>query len=353
MPRDYSLTYRERWLETNLDEFAENLCPNRECLTLAARQLSSTILAAHGLNAGLWGLSRRDDYLRLNFGNMEALVWAPDALSVMVDVPTLRRTGTYGRLAQYLEGLLGAYATARQSDYILLPTENPRELARLLSLAADGHARHLKVASTSRINGRTRASHHPGMIDAVGRLAGVALPQPTYVTIARPHSTPRTDPGRSPVPANEWSEEGDPFSDIEDAASELAGLSETERTAIVRARIGQGPFRKELERYWRTCAVTGTATRAALRASHIKPWRKSDNSERLDPFNGLLLIANLDALFDKGLITFSASGELLCSRAVPIAERPRLGLSRGMRLRKVDRLHKSYLAYHRKDVFRD
>lgn len=50
-------------------------------------------------------------------------------------------------------------------------------------------------------------------------------------------------------------------------------LSSSEREAIVKARIGQGPFRKNLIKYWSTCAVTGCMDDALLRASHIKPWR--------------------------------------------------------------------------------
>lgn len=38
-------------------------------------------------------------------------------------------------------------------------------------------------------------------------------------------------------------------------------------------------------------------------ASHIKPWRKCSNKERLDPQNGLLLTARINALFDCGLIS--------------------------------------------------
>lgn len=53
-----------------------------------------------------------------------------------------------------------------------------------------------------------------------------------------------------------------------------------------------------------------------LRASHIRPWRDSSNGERLDPSNGLLLAAHLDALFDSHLITFDDSGNLLVARKI-------------------------------------
>ena len=47
-----------------------------------------------------------------------------------------------------------------------------------------------------------------------------------------------------------------------------------------------------------------------LLASHIKPWRDSNHQERLDKFNGLLLLANLDKAFDLGFISFDDSGKV-------------------------------------------
>jgi predicted restriction endonuclease len=63
----------------------------------------------------------------------------------------------------------------------------------------------------------------------------------------------------------------------------------------------------------RTVGITDIQIPALLRASHIKPWRMSDNSERLDPENGLLLVANLDAAFDAGLLSFTDTGRMLFS----------------------------------------
>ncbi|MGO7165362.1 HNH endonuclease, partial [Rhizobium johnstonii] len=56
------------------------------------------------------------------------------------------------------------------------------------------------------------------------------------------------------------------------------------------------------------CAVTSCNLPAVLRASHIVPWREASNAERLDPENGLPLVATLDALFDVGLISFDDQG---------------------------------------------
>jgi hypothetical protein len=111
----------------------------------------------------------------------------------------------------------------------------------------------------------------------------------------------------------------------------------TERDTLAKARIGQGRFKADVISKWglgEVCAVTGVAVPEMLVASHIKPWRDSTNLERLDPMNGLLLVAHLDKLFDRTLLSFGeARGEFFsvlhprvrsgCSKA---------GILEGMRL---------------------
>jgi hypothetical protein len=126
------------------------------------------------------------------------------------------------------------------------------------------------------------------------------------------------------------------------------GLTATERDALVSARVGQGPFRTAVLAQWeRRCAVTGCATLEAIRASHIKPWRLATNEERLDPANGLPLVATLDALFDAGLIAFASGGATLVSERLRPEERKKLQLD-GCRLRRrPDTRAAAYLAEHR------
>lgn len=91
----------------------------------------------------------------------------------------------------------------------------------------------------------------------------------------------------------------------------------TERERLQAARIGQGDFRSALIAAWGgTCPVAEVDHVELLRASHIKPWAASTDHERLDPFNGLLLCAHVDALFDRGLISFEDDGAMLISKAV-------------------------------------
>jgi hypothetical protein len=123
----------------------------------------------------------------------------------------------------------------------------------------------------------------------------------------------------------------------------------TEKLELVKARIGQGNFREQLIRRWEGCAVTGYQDVSLLIASHIKPWSVSNNHERVDPANGLLLLPNLDRAFDKGLLTFAASGELQVS---PLLSRPQqLGIAPGMSAR-LGPEHQKYMEFHRAVVYR-
>lgn len=96
----------------------------------------------------------------------------------------------------------------------------------------------------------------------------------------------------------------------------------TERKVLAQARIGQGRFRADVTRLWgkgEVCTLTGIALPEMLVASHIKPWRDSDDVERLDPANGLLLAAHADRLFDRHLMSFEGvRGGLRCVIA-PVA----------------------------------
>ena len=87
--------------------------------------------------------------------------------------------------------------------------------------------------------------------------------------------------------------------------------SSTERDALTKARLGQGLFRRRVSELEPACRVTGLARQEFLVASHIKPWRSCDNSERLSGANGLLLSPHVDKLFDRHWISFDTGGELI------------------------------------------
>lgn len=126
----------------------------------------------------------------------------------------------------------------------------------------------------------------------------------------------------------------------------------TARLTMINARIGQGSFRNELMMKWNNaCAATGLTCPELLRASHVKPWAAASEIERLDPDNGLLLSAHLDALFDKGIISFDAYGKMLISPRLGPAEQKHFNLPNDL-LKAPNLALRKYLAYHRQELFK-
>ena len=131
----------------------------------------------------------------------------------------------------------------------------------------------------------------------------------------------------------------------------IAGVSTTTAKTEIETRLGQGKYRKDLIALWRKCAVTKFDRVDLLIASHIKPWSQSTDSERIYPFNGLLLSPTLDKLFDRGYISFTADGSLIISPLLGELDIRQLGLTRAMKLYKVETGCFPYLEFHREVVF--
>jgi len=130
-------------------------------------------------------------------------------------------------------------------------------------------------------------------------------------------------------------------------------ITEVKRT--VNQRIGQLQFRNEVIKLEGACPITGVASPAFLRASHIKPWRVCETAEeRLDPYNGLALAPHIDQLFDQGYITFDTSGSLILSDECP----PMIPIQWGFEekisqsLIEVNSKRGKYINYHNRHVFK-
>ncbi len=126
-------------------------------------------------------------------------------------------------------------------------------------------------------------------------------------------------------------------------------IKNTEVERLVRQRVGQDTYRKAMLEYWGgACAVTGVAIPEILRASHALPWAEcKTDGQRLDVYNGFLLTANLDALFDRLLISFDKAGYCLVSELISEEDRAYLGLNSQLKLRWLAERHESYLELHR------
>ena len=120
----------------------------------------------------------------------------------------------------------------------------------------------------------------------------------------------------------------------------------TERRGLVNCRVGQGSYRRKLlSKFYKKCAVTGCDIESILIASHIVPWYESNNRERLDVNNGILLSPTYDALFDKHLISFADNGKILISDRIR-NELNTLSVDESARIQVNDEM-KFYLERHR------
>lgn len=129
--------------------------------------------------------------------------------------------------------------------------------------------------------------------------------------------------------------------------SSIKSLTTTEKEAVCKLRIGQGLFKDLLlEKYSCKCALCEISTIRMLIGSHIKAWADSNDAEKLDENNGLLLCAHHDALFDKHLISFEDNGTLLVSPTLSSEEQTKLRLS-DIPVISVSSEMKPYLTHHR------
>ena len=123
--------------------------------------------------------------------------------------------------------------------------------------------------------------------------------------------------------------------------------NETERTGLVVSRVGQGYYRQQIIEKWNgTCPITKSNLKSILISSHIVPWSKSNDDERLDVENGILLSPNIDSLFDKHLISFEDNGSIIISSKIDEVNRKSLGINSQIKI-PVSEGMKKYLKRHR------
>jgi len=142
--------------------------------------------------------------------------------------------------------------------------------------------------------------------------------------------------------ANDW---------VETSIVRRTDLNPEEKQQLIRARRGLGVFRRSLEKIENACRLTGLLDRRHLRACHIKPWSVSDDQEKLDGCNGLLLSPHIAHLFARGYISFSDEGDLLASRHLNPAILTSWNLRMPMKVGLFQLRQRLFLDYHRREVF--
>jgi len=102
-------------------------------------------------------------------------------------------------------------------------------------------------------------------------------------------------------------------------------IAVTTRRALVQARVGQGLCKERFSHLEQQCRLNFVNNTRRLAGSHIKPWRKATNEERLRGANGLLLTPTSDHLCDWGFMSFADNGEVLISPVADVVSLHRMG----------------------------
>ena len=131
-------------------------------------------------------------------------------------------------------------------------------------------------------------------------------------------------------------------------------LSEKKKHNLLDARQGQGEYRRKLLEECQSCPFTLVNDERLLIASHIKPWVKSNDKEKVDPKNGFALTPTYDKLFDQGFITFESDKKLKVSPWISPMNQNRLNIFDGknMPTLQLDDKREKYLQYHRIEIFK-
>ncbi|WP_303317195.1 HNH endonuclease [Flavivirga abyssicola] len=127
--------------------------------------------------------------------------------------------------------------------------------------------------------------------------------------------------GKREVYNYNWSQFTNPFNyalteeNEQDLINTLLEKPEKSNTVFQKVKVrgtAQIIFRKALLKAYKSkCAICGISYKIILQAAHIIPWSKSNNNQKMDICNGLLLCANHHGLFDKGYIKISDNYKIM------------------------------------------
>lgn len=324
-----------------VEKTIKSLLPDKEhrmiCLSLFLQALNE----ANSYGNNKWGVHYRRDGVRLLVGNLIIFTIHKKGVWLALDKQLLNEKKDTRELLNKSE--LWQWDNGKWSEYKAVPSINgyytpSSEDLEIWPIIRDFHFEYIKKVANKYewLNFKSQSKHAPELLIYLKKELGQSIPVPKYDN----------------TPGDKILEGDDIFQEIEKFNITHKELPETERKAIVQSRIGQGIFRSDLMKYWEEkCAITGCKLIKILKASHIKPWSRSNNTERLDVYNGLLLVPNLDDVFDKGYISFDDEGKIIISNLMSEDDRIKLDIHSEMRIRKIERKHIKYLEYHRQEIF--
>ncbi|MEG3057297.1 MAG: HNH endonuclease signature motif containing protein [Methanoculleus sp.] len=317
-------------IERTISSFLPDEEYRKVCLSLFV----DSLLEANSYGSKKWGAYCYSGGVRLLVGSLIVFTIHRKGLWLALDKQLLDEKKDERRQLEASESW--SWGRGEWSEYKKIPSRNgyympSKDSQDIWSTIRVFHFEYIRKAAEKYgwLMISSQGNHSPELIAYICSELEQSIPSPNYGVAPEPNAV----------------------EDIREFERANKSLSSTERESLILSRIGQGEFRSGLISYWKRCAVTGCDSIALLRASHIKPWRDSDNAERLDAYNGLLLAPNLDSAFDKGYISFDDSGEMLISGELGSDSRSELPRPQGRGFLfhpppHRERVHRPFGAFH-------
>jgi predicted restriction endonuclease len=139
--------------------------------------------------------------------------------------------------------------------------------------------------------------------------------------------------------------------EIKSIEENIDNLNSLEKESIIKTRIGQSKFKHGLLKIYRKCVLCEIKKHDLLIASHIKPWSVSNNDEKLDLNNGLLLCPLHDKLFDLGYISFDINGNIKISPLISSDEYNSLNINVNARIELKNSIL-IYMRWHNENIYK-
>jgi len=154
--------------------------------------------------------------------------------------------------------------------------------------------------------------------------------------------------------ADYFGEEQHPYlTEIAESKINQNNIEITEQNKLLKARKGQGEYRKRLLAECPFCPITMVADDRLLIASHIKPWILSDDFEKTDPKNGFMFTPTFDRLFDRGFLSFTDNKKVLLSPFLSKITYAKLCISNNKTIYNLPlNGREQYLEFHRANIFK-
>ena len=330
--RDYKIT--DRRFES-VQKALYKILPEKKLRKNCLNIFSESIICADESGSHKWGLHIQENKIRLLVGSMIVFTIQDEKIWIALDRNYLESEDDFEEVLN--DSPNWRWDADDYPEYTRVPSRNgyysPNEKNfELWNTIKNAHFEFVRNVANKfeSLQTRSQKKHEPELLRIIEDIVGRSLPAPDHDSVDEQYLAEKN----------------------EEELKQLS-ITDTEREALSKSRIGQGKFRTHLKIFWKNCcAVTGCSTVDILKASHIKPWRDSENHERLDYYNGLLLTPNLDAVFDSGLISFDKNGAILISQKLSYDQKATLGIEDQMSLKRIEKDHHKYLEYHRNHIFK-